>query len=217
MATLAEGRKAVACSRPLDPKSTQRHTMSPGSPGAEGSPPGGQAVADGQQKAVTEEGPSEDPSIERQGTTAASDEAGTQSVGVAAPARAPAPRKSRNWTLEEVLVACMAASRANMEMGEAKVETRAAAMARFFRSFAEQLEQDEQWNVFKTEGKFKVYVSPAAAAAERNILITDGRNMSCAILSKAQSVWSTSLHVTNLMDTMLVTNSETQESAGYEQ
>ena len=29
MATLAEGRKAVACSRPLDPKSTQSLTLSP--------------------------------------------------------------------------------------------------------------------------------------------------------------------------------------------
>ena len=89
--------------------------MSAESPGAEGSLPGGQPVADGHQKAATEE-PLECPSIERQATTAASDEAGTHAVGGAAPARAPGKGKSRNWTGEEVLVACMAAGRANMEL-----------------------------------------------------------------------------------------------------
>ena len=55
--------------------------------------------------------------------------------------------RGRNLALPEVLVACMAAGRANEECGESTVEVRGAAMARFFREYAQQLHEEVDWPV----------------------------------------------------------------------
>ena len=120
--------------------------------------------------------------------------------------------RGRNWTFEEVYVACMAASRANREMGESTWQTRASAAARYFLALARQLEEENAWNVFKTEGSKKVAVSPEEAHAERNVIVSQNGKKIHAVLVKAQQVWSTAVtHLWGVYEKLLVVNGETQE------
>ena len=97
---------------------------------------------------------------------------GGAGLGDAAEAQQAKNARTRNWAPEEVLVACMAASRTNTEQGESPITVRGPAMARLFEEYAMQLEKQDEWHVFRTDGLghrgTKVPVSPASAAEERN-------------------------------------------------
>ena len=109
-------------------------------------------------------------------------------------------------------MACMAASRANREMGESMWQTRASAASRYFLGLAQQLEEENAWNVFKTEGSKKVAVSPEEAHADRNVILTQHGKKTHAVLAKAQQMWSTAVtHLWGVYENLLVVNGETQE------
>ena len=135
-----------------------------------------------------------------------------EAVSVGSSAEEPEPTKSgrnRNWAVEEVLAACMAAGRANEESATATAETRGALMAKYFLKYAEQFEEDGQWPVFKAKG---VVVSPEEAANERNIMITVGRDKKDhAISLKAKTMWAAAQHIWDVYDSMLAVYGDTQE------